>query len=73
MQQIMCLSFLICEKLDNLKVTTPEMIKYRDDLIGFCEKLSAEVADTNAIQKSTYFWQIGKQIDTIMRRNFQDI
>lgn len=73
MQQLMCLSFILCEKLDALKVTTPKMTKYKTDLQGFADELGKEVADTNAIQSTGYFWNIMKQFDTILRKNYQDI
>lgn len=73
MQQLMCLSFILCEKLDALKVTTPRMIKYKTDLQEFADELGKEVADTSAIQNTNYFWQIMKKFDTVMRKEFQDI
>lgn len=72
-QKLLCLSFLILENLDNLKVTEPKMVKYRDDLIGFIEEMSNSVSDTQAMRQSTYFWDISKQIDTVIRKNFENI
>lgn len=72
-QKLMCLSFLLLETLDNLKVTEPKILKYKEDLIGFIEEMSASVADTNAIQHSTYFWNINKQIDTVIRKNYENV
>ena len=73
MQQLMCLSFILCEKLDALKVTTPKMLKYKADLQEFADELGKEVADTNAIQKTTYFWDMMQKFNTILRKEFQDI
>jgi hypothetical protein len=72
-QKMMCISFLLVECLDNLKVTEPKIVKYRDDLIGFIEELSATVSDTTAIQKSTYFSDLTNKIDTLIRRSFEDV
>lgn len=63
------LSFLYLERLDNLKPTNPKMLKFRDDIIGLLEELNKEVMDDPAIQKSTYFYDLSKKIDTLMRHN----
>jgi hypothetical protein len=47
------------------------MLKFRDDLIGFCEELNNDVADTNEIQRGTYFQEISNKINTIIRRNYE--
>lgn len=72
-QKLLCLSFLLIETLDNLKVTEPKMVKYKEDLIGFIEEMSLSVGDTHAMKHSTYFWNISKQIDTVIRKNFENI
>ncbi len=48
------------------------MIQLKKDIIEMCELLNNEVADTYTIQKSTYFQEITKKIDTILRINFND-
>ena len=73
MQRLMCLTFLLLEDLDNLKVNNPIMLKYKDDLIGFAEGMSEEVKDTTAILKTTYFQQISHKMNTILQLNFKDI
>lgn len=73
MQQMMCLSFILCEKLDALKVTTPKMLKYKQDLQAFAEELGKEVADTTAIKSTSYFWEIMTKFDVILRHSFRDI
>lgn len=70
--KLYCIAQLLVENLDELKVTTPKMIKFKSDLIGLCEELNNEVADTFTVQKSTYFHEITKKIDTILRKNFDD-
>lgn len=72
-QRLMCLTFLLLEDLDDIKVNTPKMLKYKEDLINFAEEMSKEIANTNAIQKTTYFSEISNKFNTILRKNFQDI
>lgn len=70
MHKLYCLCNLLIENLEDLEVTKPKIVKFKTDLIGFCEELNNEVADTYTIQKSTYFHEITAKIDTIMRKNF---
>jgi hypothetical protein len=72
MHKLFCLSSLLLENLDELQATTPTLIKYKADLIGFCEELNNSVADTATIQKSTYFSNISNKIDTILRKEFNE-
>ena len=72
MGKLYCLSQLILESLDEIEATDRLMIKFKYDLIGFCEHLNSECANTYAIQKSTYFHEMTKKIDTIVRREFND-
>lgn len=72
MHKLFCLSSLLLETLDELKPTTPKMIKYREDLIGLCEEMNRNVEDTYTIQKGTYFQDISNKIDTVMRKNFNE-
>lgn len=67
---LVVLSQLLLERLDELNATTPIMVKYKEDLIGFCEELNNEIANTDTIQKSTYFNDIAKKVDAIIRKNF---
>lgn len=68
--KLFCLSNLMLENLDELKATTPRMIKLKADLIGFCEELNNSVANTATVQKSTYFSEISHKVDTILRKEF---
>jgi len=70
MHKLYCLCQLQLEVLDELKATTEKMVKYKNDLIGLCEELNTNVADTYTIQKSTYFHEITNKIDTILRKQF---
>ena len=72
MHKLYCLLQLVQENLDDLKVTNQKAIKLKDNISEFCELINDEVADTYTIQKSTYFQEITKKIDTIMRVNFND-
>jgi hypothetical protein len=70
MHKLVCLSHLMLENLDELKVTTPKMQKAKTDLISLFEELNNELSSTDTIQKTTYFNDISKKIDTIIRKNF---
>ena len=70
MHKLVCLSHLMLENLDDLQVTTPKMKKARMDLIALFEEMNNELATTDTILKSTYFNDISKKIDTIIRKNF---
>ena len=72
MHKLYCLLQLVQENLDDLKVTNQKAIRLKNDIAEFCEFINDEVADTYTIQKSTYFQEITKKIDTIMRVNFND-
>lgn len=67
-----CLAQLMLECLDDLKVTAPKMIKFRNDLIYFCELINEEVKYTYTIQKSTYFQELNNKINTVIRKNFNE-
>lgn len=73
LQAVVCIAYLLIERLDNLKVSTPEMIKYRGDLIAMSEYITNASADTDIMQKSTYFPELTKKIDTLVRKTFQDV
>jgi len=70
--KLYCLSQLLLESLDILKPTSSKMVKFKQDLIGLCELMNDDVANTYTIQKSTYFQQMTKKIDTIVRHEFND-
>ena len=72
MHKIYCLLQLVQENLDDLKVTNQKAVKLKNDIAEFCELINDEVANTATIQKSTYFPEITKKIDTIMRSNFDE-
>ena len=72
MHKLYCLLQLVQENLDDLKVTDPKAVKLKNDIAEFCELINNEVADTYTIQKSTYFQDLTKKIDTIMRVNFNE-
>ncbi len=72
-QKLLCLTDLLIDTLSDLKVTTPKMIKYKADLIAFGEELFNEVADTEAILRSTYFQELTSKVDTVIRKQFQDV
>ena len=65
-----CLMQLLLENLDELKVTSPRMIKLKNDLTEFCEILNNECANTYTIQKTTYFQDLTNKINTLMRKSF---
>jgi len=58
------------ENLDELNPTTDKMKKAKLDLIALFEELNNELATSDTIQKTTYFNNISKKIDTILRINF---
>ena len=68
-----CLMQLLLECLDNLKVTNPKMNELKNNMIEFCELLNQETKDTYTIQKTTYFQGITHKINTILRKEFNEI
>jgi hypothetical protein len=72
MQLLYILCLLLLECLDVLKPTSARMLKFKNDLIGFCEELNNEVADLNIIQKSTYIQELSNKLNTVMRKNFKE-
>lgn len=68
--KLYCISQLLLESLDELKPTSAKMLKFKEDLIGLCELMNDDVANTYTIQKSTYFHSMTKKIDTIIRHEF---
>ena len=72
MHKLVCLSHLMLENLDELNPTTEKMKKSKLDLIALFEELNNELASSDTIQKSTYFNDMSKKIDTILRINFDN-
>ena len=72
MHKLVCLSHLMLENLDELNPTTEKMKKAKFDLIALFEELNNELASSDTIQKSTYFNDMSKKIDTILRVNFDN-
>ena len=70
MHKLVCLSHLMLENLDELQATTAKMKKARLDLIALFEEMNNELSTTDTIVKTTYFNDISKKIDTIIRKNF---
>ena len=58
------------ENLDELNPTTEKMKKAKMDLIALFEELNNELSTSDTIQKTTYFNDMSKKIDTILRINF---
>ena len=72
MHKLVCLCNLLLENLDDLKVTKPTIVKFKEDLIRFCELLNNEIKDTSTIQKGTYFQELSNKINTIIRKNYDE-
>ena len=72
MHKLVCLSHLMLENLDELNPTTDKMKKAKLDLIALFEELNNELASSDTIQKTTYFNDMSKKIDTILRINFDN-
>jgi len=72
MHKLYCICQLQLEVLDELHATTDKMIKYKSDIIGLCEELNNNVANTYTIQKSTYFHELTNKIDTLLRKEFNE-
>ena len=70
MHKLICLSQLLVENLDELQVATEPMLKYKEDLILFSEKLLESISNTETVQKTNYINDITFKIDTILRKNF---
>lgn len=68
--KLVCLSQLLLENLDELDPSTQRMKDLKNTLTEFCEELNEELKDTEAVLKHTYFNDISKKIDTILRVNF---
>jgi len=72
MTKLYCLSQLLLESLDTLKPTTANMVKFKTDLTALCEEMNNVTADTYTVHKSTYFHEITKKIDTVVRKQFKE-
>lgn len=65
-----CLMQLLLECLDELKVNNPRMIELRKNMIDACELLNEDCKNTYTVQKTTYFQSLTNQINTLIRKNF---
>ena len=72
MTLLYALSYLYIERLDNLKPTTPEMLKFKENIIGFLEEFNGSMLSNHVVQQSTYLYDISKKIDTLMRHSLID-
>lgn len=72
LHKLVCLSNLLVENLDDLKVTTERMLTLKNTLTQFVEELNNSLAETETMQKTTYFGDISNKIDTILRKNFDE-
>jgi len=72
LHKLVCLSNLLVENLDDLKVTTERMLTLKNTLTQFVEELNDSLAETETMQKTTYFGDISNKIDTILRKNFDE-
>jgi ATP-dependent exoDNAse (exonuclease V) beta subunit len=72
LHKLVCLSNLLVENLDDLKVTTDRMLTLKNTLTQFVEELNDSLAETETMQKTTYFNDISNKIDTILRKNFDE-
>lgn len=70
MHLFFCLMQLLLDCLDELKATTPRIIELKSQIIEMIELLNEQTGDTNAVRKTTYFQEITKKIDTIIRKSF---
>jgi hypothetical protein len=56
------------EIYDQLKLTSQQMLQQ----VKFCEEFIDSIADTLTVQKTTYFNDMVKKIETIIRKDFND-
>jgi len=70
-QLMYCLCSLLLECLDELKPTAPRMIKFKEDLTGFCEELNNNVSHTGIVQSSTHFQGLSNKINTLIRKSYE--
>jgi len=48
------------------------MLTLKNTLTQFVEELNDSLAETETMQKTTYFGDISNKIDTILRKNFDE-
>jgi hypothetical protein len=70
MHQLVVLSMLMQECLDDLNPTTEKMKTLRSTLLEFTEELNRELQDTETIRKTTYFQDLCNRVETVIRKNF---
>jgi hypothetical protein len=68
MHQLVCIKMIELEIYDQLKPTSAKMIQQ----LEFCEEFIDSIADTSTVQKTTYFNDMVKKIETIVRKDFND-
>jgi len=68
MHQLVCIKMIELEIYDQLKLTSKEMLQQ----VKFCEEFIDSILDTSTVQKTTYFNDMVKKIETIIRKDFND-
>ena len=68
MHQLVCIKMIELDIYDQLKVNSETMKQQ----IKFCEEFIDSIADTSTVQKTTYFNDMVKKIETIIRKDFND-
>lgn len=69
MHKLVVLKLLELEVYDELKPTTEIMLNQ----IKFCEQLVDSLKDTETMIKHTYFNDIANKVDTILRKEFNEL
>lgn len=67
--KLVVLNMLLLDTLDELEVTAKEMIEFKNNLNSFSEKLLEEIKDTDGVLKTTYFHDLCRKVDTVVRKN----
>jgi len=68
MHQLVCIKMIELDIYDELKLTSKEMLQQ----VKFCEDFIDSISDTSTVQKTTYFNDMVKKIETIIRKDFND-
>jgi hypothetical protein len=68
MHQLVCIKMIELEIYDQLKLTSQQMLQQ----VKFCEEFINSIAATSTIQKTTYFNDMVKKIETIIRKDFDE-
>lgn len=72
MHLMVCLAQILLDTIEELNPTTEVMQKAKNDIKNFCELLESSILDTDTVQKTTYFNDISRKIETVIRKNFND-